>query len=245
MHASVKKVLGLLENHDFNSHELWGDRISSAMFTKYAILSRGSGKVCVLSNKDSDVHSFLLRLTQIVYSIGQLEKEGSLLVINHKLSETEPYLFYNQKTLFLTSVKASYYDVGNGIELFIDDENFSCSLLRGYQCLLKGEIIDINPFYEQVLYYLTSEIIPTTGFTEYVDRGYKTREEKALSQSKKSIWIAILIGVFSPLLTLLVSGLFDKSSQKFDIRCSEPIHVVVDSILSQQDTLNNSTIIQE
>ena len=236
MDSKIKKIINRIAMIDIlNPVEMLGDVIADILFKKRetALLVKDNKIILLLppNSKSQTIQEAVLRLTELLAVLQNLEKSGLLYVDeNYYLHQC---FFYQGKDTFEKSQRPGVYKVSNSVTLNHHDDLYFTLNAKD------EELMASTVVYDQVgrplARYLCSFVLPTMSLKNYVNRGFKTREERntqlGLRYSVISVTIAVIIAVLSPFISVHVANRYGFSTIKQEqmdslLKTSKPVYVV-------------------
>lgn len=157
-----------------------------------------------ISNKKKQ--DYFLLLAELVAALESLERNRLIYVQNDIVQED--YLFFQGKDCFDHEQLPNTFKIGRGLILHCR-EDAKIVLKKDDKEYMRS--FAINPqIGTSLVYYLCSSIIPTKSLCQFVERGFKTREERITQLSMRysliSMFIALFVAALSPFLSVVISN---------------------------------------
>lgn len=211
MDGRIKKSVIKITKNSITSDKCLGDMLSDELFVDQAIYIDKEGRAFWLYSDESKKGVDGLIITELLAVLKDFEASHLLFVANKQIYDD--ILFFSNKTKCVRSQFEGLYDLGGGLQLQIQEEN--AVIKKNGNEILSGTILP-DVVAKDVVRYFLSVVYPTEGLIHYVERGFQTEEQyqakRANTISIASVFVAILIAVSSPFLTIWWSNTHGRST---------------------------------
>lgn len=257
MDSKIKSVIKRIAKTDITSSvDMLGDVIADILFKdrKSALFVNNDNHTVLLllptNVKNKRKQESILRLIELLAILEKLERDGLIYV------DDSNYLpvcfFYQSKELFEQDQCPGTYKVSKHVTLNnLDDTNLTLKLLD-------EELMSTSAVIERagvpLARFLCSSCLPTRSLWDYVDRGFKTKEERntqlGLRYSIISMTIAVLIALVSPIISVLTANRIGFSTIKREqmdslINYPQPVFLVGDKHFDQPSCCEKDSVIKQ
>lgn len=238
MESKIKEVIRRISKTDISIPiDVLGNTIADILFkegTSALYVNNEVGLSFLLlstETKSKKKHESILLLTELVAVLRNLEEQGVIYVDDDCSLPKD--LFYQGKVIFEKDQKPGVYKISNNLTLNCQDEQNITMNAKG------KELMTSTVVYDQVgkplARYLCSYVFPTMSLKNYVERRFRTREERnthlGLRYSVISMTIAVIIATISPFLSVIIANRYGFSTIRHDqmdsiLKVAKPVYVV-------------------
>lgn len=220
MSPDVKKVICQMTDIDVSNILPFGVQHSEILFPigKRAIVEWQGHYYLVLPSNSSFNEEYKV-LTELFSYLRYMENEHIVYV--HPIDSKISVLLNNVSDQKRKSVKEEY-DLGNNCTLCIVKD--IPTIVSSELDVKMENVHDITALSREIEHYLHSYIYPTTSLKGFIKHDYLSESDyqtkRSVSISRKSIIVAILIAVCSPIATLFISNMWGYvtiTESQFDI----------------------------
>lgn len=229
MRSEVESVIRQLAEVDIPKLLPFGIQFSDTLFSigSRAIV-KDKDKYWLLLPKESNKNEEIMLLTELFSYLRYMEESHFLYV---KVSEHPVDVIIQGLNDKLLNSATRYYDLGNGCLLSYGEDQLSIICQDNPKFNL-SESEDISFLAAEIEHYLFGYVYPTASLHDFIQYGYLSTSDyhskRAISISRVSIIVAIVIAFFSPILTVFVGNRYGKTTivqHQFDtlMRLDKPI----------------------
>lgn len=237
----IKSIIDDLLEIDIQDPEVFGDLVS-----KY-LLKDGESALVIYRQKsyllvrktatDSFIRSRILLLLELISVIQSLQKSHDILVLD-SIGDSI-CVYYDVKTQLDKSLSGIYRLSDNqalAIEL-----NGQISINKDASPVL-SKVIELTSLQMEFTKYMSSVILPTSGLSKFKENGYVDNDVflnlRSLKISRKSIIVAVIIAVLSPVLSVLLNNACSYSTIEGN-QFKQIIEAIKTSVIIRCDTNSN------
>lgn len=214
MDKQNEDIIKAMAAQTFDDNKPFGQAMSHLLFpkNKRALLCINGHFVLLLSN-DADVANDIKTLIELLSHLRYMESEHIIYVQKGECQNAD-YLLYEGCDDMRRVSTLQGYDLGSGYELKSDQGNYYVSLHDGSKVLSQN--VSIEFLADEIKKYFESRIFSTAAVTQLINHNYLSENDynsqQALKLSRRSIWVAMAIACFSPIVTLWLSNKWGKST---------------------------------
>jgi len=241
MSPEIEKVIRKLDDIDVSNIMPFGTQHADILFpiAERAIV-KWQGHYYLILPEQKNFNDEYKVLTELFSYLRYMENEH-IIYVQPLITDVQVFL-HKANDQKKTSVKEEY-DLGNNCTLCISNNTPSINCTEAN--IAMSNVSDITVLTKEIEHYLQSYIYPTNGLHDFITRDFLSESDyqtqRSVKISRVSVAVAILIALFSPVATLLLSnnwGYVTITESQFDvIKTMKSAYTLKDTIKK----INNDT----